>query len=248
MELTPTIQFFCERGRRSNNEDSIIYGNLFGNSGWFFAVCDGVGGADKGEVASALTCKNIKEYLQKNISDTYNQDYMNEMIGFVENEFDKYINQCPTAKEMATTMALLILYSDSDKAVVAHVGDSRIYHIRKDTILYKTQDHSLVNEFVKSGIITEKEACTHPQRNVITRAIQGKQKKSVNADVHSINNIENSDFFFLCSDGILESITDSQLIQILSKDWDNKKKMYFIREQCANFSKDNYSAFLVQIK
>ena len=244
MELKPTIQFFNERGKRSNNEDSIVYGNLPCNKGYFFAVCDGVGGIDKGEVASELTCQNIKEYLINNVSDTYNQDYINEMIDFVENAFDNYTNQYPEAKGMATTMALLILYSD--KAFVAHIGDSRIYHIRKKNIIYQTQDHSLVNEFVKSGIITEEEAITHPQRNIITRAIQAKQDRPVKADVHSINGIESSDYFFLCSDGVLESITDSQLSQILSENWDNKKKMDFIRKQCAGSSKDNYSAFLVQ--
>jgi len=245
MKLMPTTQILNERGKRSNNEDNIIWGNLPDNQGYFFAVCDGVGGIDKGEVASELACQNIKEYLLNNVSDTYNQDYMDGMIDFVENAFDNYINQYPEAKEMATTMALLILHSD--EAVVAHIGDSRIYHIRNNSILFKTQDHSLVNEFVRSGIITEEEALTHPQRNVITRAIQGRNVKSAKADAHCISNVQRLDYFFLCSDGILESITDSQLIQILSENWDNKKKMDFIRKQCASFSKDNYSAFLIQI-
>ena len=240
-----TIQFFNEQGKRSNNEDDIIRGNLLDNKGYFFAVCDGVGGANKGEVASELTCQNIKKYLQKNNSNTYNQEYMDGLIDFIENEFDKYINQYPEAKEMATTMALLIM--DSDKVVVVHIGDSRIYHIRKNKILYKTQDHSLVNEFVKSGIITEEEARTHPQRNVITRAIQGGNIRPVKADVYHISDVQLLDYFFLCSDGVLESITDLQLIQILAKNLDDKKKMDLIREQCANFSKDNYSAFLIQI-
>ena len=245
MKLIPTIQFLNERGKRSNNEDYIICGNFPDNQGYFFVVCDGVGGADKGEVASKLACQRIEKYLLNNVSDTYNQDYMDGMIDFVENKFDNYTNQYPEAKGMATTMVLLILHSD--EAIAAHIGDSRIYHIRKNNILYKTQDHSLVNEFVRSGIITEEEALTHPQRNVITRAIQGRNVKQVKADIHYISNVQFLDYFFLCSDGILESITDSQLIQILSENWDNKKKIDFIRKQCAAFSKDNYSAFLIQI-
>jgi len=245
MKIIPTILSLNEQGKRLRNEDTIVYGNLYGNKGYFFAVCDGVGGVDNGDLASKLACQNIKKYLLRYISNTYNQDYMDKMIGFVENAFDNYIDQDPAAKRMATTMALLVLYSD--KAIVAHIGDSRIYHIRGNSILFKTQDHSLVNDLIKSGIITEEKASTHPQRNIITRAIQGKQNKQVKADVHIIHNIDHSDYLFLCSDGILESITDSQLIQILSKDWSNEKKMEFIREQCANRSEDNYSTFLIQI-
>ena len=247
MKLLPNLSIpIREQGQRSNNEDYMIHGDLPENKGSFFAVCDGVGGANKGEVASELTCQSIKEFLQKEIPETYDQHYIDRMIDFVENEFDNYIDSHSEAQGMATTMALLIL--DADKAIIAHIGDSRVYHIRYNKILFKTQDHSLVNMFVKNGEITEEEALTHPQRNVIMRAIQGKNKPT-KADVKIIENkeIEKLDYFFLCSDGILETITDSILLQILCEEWDNIKKMNFIKEKCTEFSRDNYSAYLVQI-
>ncbi|MDR0437930.1 MAG: protein phosphatase 2C domain-containing protein [Bacteroidales bacterium] len=245
MELKPYFSSVNECGQRSNNEDSIIHGELAEQKGYFFVICDGVGGVAKGEVASELACEKTKEYLQNNISDSYNQDYLYNMVDFIENEFDNYTNQYPETKGMATTMALLILHLG--KAIIVHIGDSRVYHIRNDKILFSTQDHSLVNELVKSGVITKKEALTHPQRNVVTRALQGKHAKPVKADVHIIDRIENLDYFFLCSDGITESIPDIQLKEILSKKWYNKMKMNAIKEKCKELSKDNYSAFLVQI-
>jgi protein phosphatase len=234
-----------ERGQRSNNEDTIISGDLWNNAGRFFVVCDGVGGNTMGERASELACQKIHEYLTREFSYSDEYELINQLMNRVETDFDDYINECPNAKSMATTMALAILYSG--KAVIAHIGDSRIYHIRNNQILFKTQDHSLVNEFVKSGIITAEEALTHPQRNVIMRAIQGKPTKPMKADVHIINNVKSSDYFFICSDGILESIDETRLIEILADQSPNEEKMAYIHQKCEECSRDNYSAYLIQI-
>lgn len=241
MKLRPSIQSFNEQGIRSNNEDFIICGDLPSNRGYFFTVCDGVGGVNNGEIASQLACQRTLKYLQSNESKNYDQQYIDGLIDYIEAAFDNFHN----VEKMATTWATLILYSNN--AVISHIGDSRIYHIRTGEVFYKTQDHSLVNEFVKNGIISIEEAQSHPQRNVITKAIQGKQIKPVKADTYYVHDIEKGDCFFLCTDGVWDSMSENQLLEILAMDWSNTKKTDFIKEQCVVTSMDNYSAFLVQI-
>lgn len=103
---------------------------------------------------------------------------------------------------MATTLTMA--YIASSGIVLAHIGDSRIYHLRKGEILYQTEDHSLVNSLVKLGKITPEEALTHPQRNVIIRAIQGTHTPT-EADIITLNDIQPDDFLsFFVRTGFLK--------------------------------------------
>jgi len=105
----------------------------------------------------------------------------------------------------------------------------------------------LVNKLIDNGIITEEEAKNHPQRNVITRAIQGNSIKLSKADIHVISDTQHGDYFFLCSDGILEGINSGDLVRILSSKNTDKNKINEIKKRCEIRSKDNFTAILVPI-
>ncbi|CAG4994734.1 hypothetical protein DYBT9275_01455 [Dyadobacter sp. CECT 9275] len=234
-----------EIGKRTNNED-----NLFPAKGMatsddrLFLVCDGVGGAEKGEIASDIACQAIPDYFRRNSIFKSEAQTVYDAIAFAKTEIEKFLRDNPGSEGMATTLTLLHLHEDG--ATIAHIGDSRVYHIRNGKILWKTRDHSYVNDLVNAGLITEAEALSHPRRNVIMRALQGNDP-NVTADVHTIPKINKGDYFFLCSDGILESVDDTTLTEILSTQDADTVKMERIAGLCRENSRDNFSAYLVRI-
>ena len=236
-----------EKGRRNNNEDFIFPSAELANSGQrLFMVCDGVGGAEKGEVASALACDSFQTFFTTFLDqDDPSEDFINKAVHYTESRFDEYIAQHPEAKGMATTMTLL--YIGVSHITLAYIGDSRVYHFREGEINYKTDDHSLVKSWVKLGIITEEEAAVHPQRNVITRAITGAEN-SVNADVVFITDIQDGDFLFMCTDGVTECFPDEELKKLFTRDVNGEPIKDTIVERCSDESKDNFSFYIIPVQ
>jgi PPM family protein phosphatase len=234
-------------GGRNNNEDSIypLLGNATANDK-LFLVCDGVGGSEKGEVASRIVCDKFAEYFNQNPIDESNEAYIDMALQYTENAFDNYIAENPDSKGMGTTLTLLNFHKNG--AAIAHIGDSRVYQFRNGQIMFQTSDHSLVNDLFKAGVINEEQAKDHPRKNVISRAIQGNVVKPTNADVSIITDLQAGDYFFLCSDGILENITDFEIGQILSENISNDDKMEQISKRCKENPNDNFSAYLVQLE
>jgi serine/threonine protein phosphatase PrpC len=213
-----------------------------------YMVCDGVGGEQKGEVASMLAAAQFARYFDTfppNGKVTYG--YLSAALIRVEEAFSNHIKSHPESRGMGTTLALLHL-SDHG-AMMAWVGDSRIYHFRKGEILYKTRDHSLVNDLIEQGEITEEAARFHPQRNVVLRVIKGTEE-ATDLDTHFIpmEEIEEGDFFMLCSDGILEEVTDSELKTLMSGEHSPESIRQEIYTLCSASSTDNFSMYLTQVE
>jgi protein phosphatase len=149
---------------------------------------------------------------------------------------------------MATTLTFLCLHTGG--AMVAHIGDSRIYQIRPGAgILYRSFDHSLVNAMVHSGDITPDEAENHPKSNYITRSMNpgnAGQARSC-ASVLQITDVQAGDYFLLCTDGVLHCCDDNTLLEILSSEMPDEMKMRDLARKCY-FSSDNNTAILVGIK
>lgn len=243
--LISTPAAIYEVGTRSNNEDT-IYPQLgiATNKDDLFLVCDGIGGAEKGEVASKLACQGFADFFRKQEIDISTAALLDEGLAAVEEAFDAYVALNPEAVEMGTTLTLIHFHNKG--ATLSHCGDSRIYQIRKGKILFQTEDHSLVNEMVKNGILSEEEAVNHPKKNVITRAIKGSAKKTT-LDTHFITDIKAGDYFFMCTDGILEQITNELLKKTLNGKLSPQEGIKVLSTYCEGKTKDNYSAYLIQV-
>ncbi|MGB0839748.1 MAG: PP2C family protein-serine/threonine phosphatase [Chitinophagales bacterium] len=237
-----------EKGHRSNNEDAIYpTKGAATTTDRLFLVCDGVGGANKGEVASQLTCDLFQAYFAEHIDEVVDEAFVTNALKFTEQKLDAHKNLQPECTGMATTLTLIYFDDMLHRAVISWSGDSRIYHIRDGKILFQSEDHSLVNELVKRGEITEEEAYTHPRRNVILRAISGMDNPT-KADTYYAEDVQAGDYFFLATDGILESIDNSTLeILLQSEDVDLSQVASNIKQLCEMGSNDNYSMYLLQV-
>jgi len=237
-----------EKGCKKNNEDCIYPQSELARSGErFFMVCDGVGGNRKGEVASALACEAFQTFFQTFFEGgDPTEDFINRAVHYAETRFDDYVRQHPEAFGMATTMTFLFVGLSG--VTIAHIGDSRIYHFRQGKIIRCTEDHSLVNSWVKLGIIRPEEAATHPKRNVVTRAIMD-SSNPVTADVEYIADVRAGDRFFLCTDGVTGCISDSELEGIFAEADGNAEVIKDILvERCTVEARDNFSFYILPVQ
>lgn len=181
-----------------------------------FIVADGMGGHKAGEVASRLTVDIIsKEIMQKasNISNLkVASNTIKNAIELANKEVFEYSLSHEECNGMGTTVTLGYVYNNS--FIVAHVGDSRAYYLRNKKLVRITEDHSLVNELIKTGEITRSEALNHPQRNVILRAVGTDTDINIDIDIVKINA---SDIFIICSDGLTNMIDESKIQEIFEK-------------------------------
>ena len=240
---------FSFTGMKSNNEDT-IYPNLekASNGDSLFLVCDGVGGRDKGEVASATLSAALSESIQGGFTEPFSQADFEIALAEAYNRINK-LEDSQVVLKMGSTLTLLKFHDGG--VMIAHIGDSRVYHIRPSSsqpLLFRTEDHSLVATLVKAGMITEEEAAVHPKRNVIHRAVQPNQDEPAKADIYETVDLQPRDYFFLCSDGVLENLTDDLLVSLLQKKITDKDKIAKIERICEGKTNDNYSAWLVQVK
>lgn len=243
--LISTPVAIYEVGNRSKNEDAIYPELGTGrNDDALFIVCDGIGGAEKGEVASSLTCQGFADFFKKRQINVSTAKLLEEALEVVEQTLEEYIKVHPEATEMGTTLTLIHFHDKG--ATLSHCGDSRIYHIRNGEILFQTEDHSLVNEMVKHGILSKEEAVNHPKKNIITRAIKAGSKKAT-LDTHFITDIKAKDYFFMCTDGVLEQVTNELLKGTLNGNVSPQDGMKLFSSYCKGKTKDNYSAYLIQV-
>ena len=245
-----------ELGKRANQEDSLFPGfNQQTPADRLFILCDGMGGHASGEVASSTVCQAMSQSIMSMCPDpegAFTDEILQQAISDAFGALDAVDPNDGSLKKMGTTMTFLKLHDNG--ATIAHMGDSRVYHVRpgqtaEDTqILFVTEDHSLVNDLVKIGELTPEEARTSRQKNVITRAMQPHTERRCKADVYEINDVESGDYFFLCCDGVLEQLTNSRLGEILANGTlDDAGKIKAIKAVCDGKTRDNYTCWLVPI-
>ena len=162
-----------------------------------------------------------------------------------EVRFDDYVKNHPEAKGMATTLTMVSVGASG--ITLAHIGDSRIYQFRQGEIIYQTEDHSLVNSLVKLGKISKEEALTHPQKNVIIRAIQGSEHPT-EADVVILKDIQAGDYFFMCTDGVLERLKNEDLSSIFSTYNNPEDIKDGIMAACCGKTRDNFSFYILPVQ
>lgn len=242
-------QTIHEMGQRDNQEDSIFPSEEQASvDNRLFILCDGMGGHESGEVASQTVCQALSDYIQKNFpaDEVFTDAQLREALAVANARLEEKDNGA--AKKMGTTLTFLYLHRGG--ATVAHIGDSRVYHLRPETdeILYRTRDHSLIYDLFDVGELTLQEMETSPNKNIITRVMMPGQEQAPKADIVHITDIKPGDYFYLCSDGMLEEMSDVEIIDILkSKDLTEEgKRNKLIAATTEN--QDNHSGLLIKIQ
>ena len=229
-----------EIGQRTNQEDAIAQ--------WdnrLFVLCDGMGGHEKGEVASQTVCQSLVKWFENNIKDnSFSDDLFLAALEQAYSELDTFDNV--SLRKMGTTLTLLYIHSEGITA--AHMGDSRIYHIRPNVgVLYQSRDHSLVFDLFQSGEISYDEMQNFAQKNIVTRAMTPNEDNRMRPDIIHITDIQPGDYFYMCSDGMLEQMNNNELAALLSSDVSDEEKRQRLIAATAN-NQDNHSAWLIHVK
>jgi serine/threonine protein phosphatase PrpC len=193
---------------RSGNEDA--YGQCL--DAGVFAVCDGMGGAAAGEVASRIAVDTLLERLCSVTSPHDRRKALEDSIAAANRLVYAQATEDDSLRGMGTTLVAVAI--QNGHALIGHVGDSRCYLFRKGTLIRETNDHSLVDEQVRMGQMTQEDAERSPLRNVITRAV-GTQK-TVEADIADLP-LEPGDMLLLCSDGLTREVPEEGIAAILSQ-------------------------------
>ena len=199
---------------RSSNQDAYFTGELSDGSA-FVVVCDGMGGANAGNVASETAVKGISEYILKSYRtamDTVDiEKLLINAISSVNIEIYDMALKKPELSGMGTT-AVVAVIKDND-AVIVHVGDSRAY-IVGDDIKQITRDHSVVQNLVESGKLTQSEAKVHPRKNVITRALGAEENVISDANLVTINEGQS---LLVCTDGLSNFVEAADILKIFKQ-------------------------------
>jgi PPM family protein phosphatase len=193
------------RTRRHNEDSYVIEPPLF-------AIADGMGGAQAGEVASGLATAALKE----GQADAAGEQRIADLIQEANRRVYDRSSSDPNTSGMGTTITVALV--EDDHVAFGHVGDSRAYLIRDASMEQLTEDHSLVNELLKTGKLSREEAETHPQRSVITRALG--TDPDVDVDTFSVR-AENGDLFLLCSDGLTDMVSEESILDLVERHRDD---------------------------
>lgn len=197
-------------GGRSENQDSFDCKSADGDK-LIATVCDGMGGANGGAIASQKAVETILEYFAENHNTDNGEEQVAASVRTANDAIYQEALETPELRGMGTTATVALF--DEEAAYIAYAGDSRIYQIREGKKIFRTFDHSRVFELVRAKRITEEEARLRPDSNVIMRALG--IRPEVVADTARLS-YKKGDRFVLCCDGVWGSMPETELIRMLS--------------------------------
>ncbi len=215
-----------------------------------YSVCDGMGGENAGEKASYAAVKLLDDF-RNNLSEIKN---INQLI----NQFKIYIKQAndkiyslwadSTEGRMGTTFAGLAICGR--KAVALNLGDSRVYMIRKGSLIQITQDHTEAERLASMGLISRDQIESHKSRNILTRHFGTAPEEGVmEADYSNIISLQKDDMFLLCSDGLTDMVSHNRIKQLLDKKAEvSEISRMLIEEALINGGKDNVTVIVVRVE
>jgi len=246
MRVIPNeITWIWEKGKREGQEDSLWPDPVNSDKqSSVFVVCDGVGGSNNGGIASRIVATSLGKLLEAaDVTNENFKDLIADAVSFAQDMLIKHMDVVDLGPT-ATTFAMVVF--SQDRLYCSHIGDSRIYHIRNGGILFKTKDDSVVTALVDSGFLSEKEALRHPRRNLITKAVSN-ETAHVSPSFHVLENFRDGDKLFICSDGILEGISEQDLCEVLRTAGSAGDAIKIIRDWCETYAADNFSAILLNL-
>jgi PPM family protein phosphatase len=226
--------------RRPLNEDSF----LADRDRHIFAVADGVGGAEAGEVASQTAIEVLDEAFRHQLDGADIEDLMELAIQRANASIHQMAQDHTKFSMMATT--IVALHLDGNMATIGHVGDSRLYRLTPDgQLLRETEDHSVVEEEVRAGRMTPQQAASHPSKNVISRALGAEE--SVEVDMKTME-VEEGTEFLICSDGITRHVSDNELRHFLLSNDDLDAVCKQLKERCyERGAEDNLTVVIIRV-
>lgn len=233
--------------RRDRNEDAF----LINDEMQLFVVADGMGGHVGGSYASTMAVTTIEDEVGKLLladpGDADPVDFLREGLAGAVNAAGARIfgvaSDNPSWKGMGTTVVVVLVVGTN--AFVAHVGDSRVYTMRDGDIEQITDDHSLVAESVREGLLTEEQARRHKMRNVITRALGFHAEVEVDVQVRAVTR---GDRFLLCSDGLSGKLEPREMLDLLDAHAPLEAARQLVIQACARGGEDNITAVTVHVE
>ncbi|MCI9287313.1 MAG: Stp1/IreP family PP2C-type Ser/Thr phosphatase [Clostridia bacterium] len=209
---------------RQNNED-FYYVSSSEDFLKLYILADGMGGYNGGEIASRLATAAVKSYIESNFNKIPHE--REDILALIKNAVE-YANMIVYEKSkenqelenMGTTLEVCLIYNN--KAFIGHIGDSRIYRIRKNIIRKLTVDHSYVQELVNDGTITKEEAIHHPKKNMLMKALGC--TPFVEPDI-TVKGFLKDDIIVICSDGLTNMITEQEIYNTVIQDNSNTSEI-----------------------
>ena len=210
-----------------------------------YILADGMGGYKGGEIASKLATISVKNYIESNFENLPKEK--EEILKLIKSSIE-YANMVVYEKSkedkeleaMGTTLEVCLIYNN--KAYIGHVGDSRIYRIRKDILRKLTTDHSYVEKLVKDGTITKEQAVNHPKKNMLTKALGC--TPFVEADV-TVKGFIKDDIILMCSDGLTNMITEDEIYNMIKMDY-KVAPQNLVDKANENGGYDNITAIIIK--
>ncbi len=235
---------FTNPGDRQYNQDYMAH--IIENDYALFIVADGLGGHQAGEQASQFFCQGMlncsRTYSKKIASNPASvfSDWIDEAVVEMKTLFDDDL----IADQAYTTCA--ILYLDNDRAIAAHCGDSRVYRLNPKEIVWRTLDHSVPQDLLSVGLISEEELAHHPEQNHLTRSINANRAQPV--DIKLFSPILKNETFVLCSDGFWGNIKPDEILQLADLDSNivNINRLAMLSAYRANGNSDNLTVMAVR--
>lgn len=209
-----------------------------------YILADGMGGYNGGEIASKLATLSVKGYIESNFQKIeHSKEKILELIlnaiEYANMVVYEKAKESPELQNMGTTLEVCIIYNS--KAFIGHVGDSRIYRIRKNIIRKLTHDDSYVEQLVKDGTITKEEALHHPKKNMLMKAIGC--TPFIEAEI-TIKGFQKDDTLLMCSDGLTNMLTEQQIYDIVTEDVEkSSKKLIHIANELGGY--DNITVVII---
>lgn len=239
-----TVGFSDIGNRRSKNEDAFRFGSIEGEVVWA-VVCDGMGGAAGGTVASNCAVDIISEKIEKCYNKSMGEKSIeNLLLSAITTAnvaiYDKADSDMNLSGMGTTVVACIIRNS---VATIAHVGDSRAYLVSDNKITQITKDHSLVQEMLDSGEITIDEFKNHPNKNIITRALGVGEKIDIDFDTLDV---KENDVIILCTDGLSGCVSEEEMFEILKNIEFEKLATAYINEANHHGGPDNITVVAVK--
>jgi protein phosphatase len=240
MSLTLRFAAISDVGRvRKDNQDSGYAGP------WLLVVCDGVGGAARGDLASSTAVQQLRNLDAAPVPEHTSEEMIGQVAGALHRAHDRIaelVDHDPTLSSTSTTATVALF--DGTQVAVGHVGDSRAYLFREQGLTQLTHDHTFVQTLIDEGRITETEARVHPHRNLILKAIDGQREAEPDLFVVPL---QAGDRLMLCSDGVCGVLDDGRIADVLTGGSADYAAVELVRAALEAGSSDNVTCIVADV-